>query len=153
MRKPYFPYRKGDPQPLRVQIERRVRFEEVDQLGMVWHGRYASYFEDVRAAAGERYGIGYLDFYHNKVVAPVRIMHMDFLHPLRFNETITIESILHWTEATRINIEYIIRNSEGSLATMGYTVQVLIDGENNLLLIPPPFYREFREKWRKGQLA
>jgi len=153
MRKPYFPYKKGDPQPLRVQVERRVRFEEVDQLGMVWHGRYASYFEDVRSAAGERYGIGYMDFYNNRVVAPVRIIHMDFHHPLRFNETITIESILHWTEAARINIEYIILNSAGRLATTGYTVQVLIDGENNLLLIPPSFYREFREKWRQGQLT
>ena len=94
-----------------------------------------------------------MDFYNNRVVAPVRIIHMDFHHPLRFNETITIESILHWTEAARINIEYIILNSAGRLATTGYTVQVLIDGENNLLLIPPSFYREFREKWRQGQLT
>jgi len=153
MRKPYFSYRKGDPQPLRLQVERRVRFEEVDQLDMVWHGRYASYFEDARSAAGERYGIGYMDFYNNRVIAPVRIIHMDFHHPLRFNETITIESVFHWTEAARINIEYIILNSEGRLATTGYTVQVLIDEKNNLLLIPPPFYREFREKWRQGQLT
>jgi len=152
MRKPYFTQRQGDPQPLRVQVERRVRFEEVDQLGMVWHGRYASYFEDARSVAGERYGIGYMNFYSNRVVAPVRIIHTDFHHPLRFNETITIESILHWTEAARINIEYVIRNREGRVATTGYTVQVFIDEENNLLLVPPPFYQEFREKWRRGQV-
>jgi len=153
MRKPYFPYRKGNPSPLRVQVERRVRFEETDQLAIVWHGRYASFFEDVRSAAGEQYGIGYMDFYNNGVIAPIRIMHMDFHHPLRFNETIAIEGIFHWSDAARINIEYIIRNSEGLLSTTGYTVQVLLDNENNLLLIPPPFYRDFREKWRRGEFS
>ena len=68
MRKPYFPSRKRDPSPLRVTVERRVRFEETDPLAIVWHGRYASYFEDARSAAGEKYGIGYLgplqEWYH-----------------------------------------------------------------------------------------
>jgi acyl-CoA thioester hydrolase len=150
MKKSCFLHKKGDPSPLRVQVERRIRFEETDQLAMVWHGRYASFFEDVRSAAGDRYGIGYMDFYRNGIVAPIRIMHIDYHHPLRFNETITIEGILHWTEAARINIEYHIRNSEGRLSTTGHTVQVFIDQNTDLLLIPPPFYQEFREKWRRG---
>jgi acyl-CoA thioester hydrolase len=153
LRKPYFPLKKGDPPPLRIQVERRVRFEETDQLGIVWHGRYASYFEDARSAAGERYGVGYMDFYKNGIIAPIRIMHTDFHHPLRFNEFFTIEGIFHWTEAARINIEYVIKNSGGHLCTTGYTVQVLLDKNDNLLLIPPPFYRDFREKWRAGQFS
>ena len=151
MRKPYFPFIKDNPAPLRVQVERRVRFEETDQLGIVWHGRYASFFEDARSAAGEKYGIGYPDFYKNEVIAPIRILHTDFHFPLKFNETFVIEGVLHWTEATRINIEYLIWNSDGRLSTTGYTVQVLLDKDEQLFLIPPPFYRDFREKWRAGE--
>ena len=151
MRKPYFPSRKDDPTPLRVTVDRQVRFEETDPLGIVWHGRYASYYEDARSAAGEKYGIGYLDLHRNGIVAPIRIMHSDYHRPLRYHENFTIEGIFHWTEAARIDIEYIIRDKEGLLATTGYTVQIMLDMDGNLLLIPPPFYREFCEKWRAGQ--
>jgi acyl-CoA thioester hydrolase len=152
MRKPYFPSIKGNPLPLRVRVERRVRFEETDQLGIVWHGRYASYFEDARTAAGQKYGIGYLDFYKNRVFAPIRILHTDFHSSLSFDEIFIIEGVLHWTEAARINIEYLIWNQEGRLSTTGYTVQVFLDQDEQLLLNPPPFYRDFREKWRAGEL-
>ncbi|MBA4417515.1 MAG: acyl-CoA thioesterase [Syntrophus sp. (in: bacteria)] len=153
MRKPYFPSNENAPLPLRVTVERRVRFEEVDPLAIVWHGRYASYFEDARNAIGEKYGIGYIDFHGNGVVAPVRIMHIDYHLPLGLNEIVTIEGVLHWTEAARINMEFIIRNSKGIVSTTGFTVQVFLDGNNELLLMRPPFYREFCEKWRTGQIG
>jgi acyl-CoA thioester hydrolase len=152
MRKPYFSPTKNDPPPLRVTVERRVRFEETDPLGIVWHGRYASYFEDGRSAAGKKYGVGYADFLNNGVVAPIRIIHTDFHHPLKFDELFTIEASLHWTDAAKINIEYVIRNDEGLISTTGYTVQIFLDMAGNLLFLSPPFYADFREKWQAGLL-
>jgi len=153
MRRPYFPPQPGDPPSLRVRVERRVRFEEVDALGIVWHGRYAGFFEDARCALGERYGIGYLDFHAHGVAAPIRILHVDYHCPLHFNESFVIEGILPWTEAARINMEFRIWNQKGELSTSGYTVQVFLDQDQQLMLLPPPFYQAFREKWRAGELS
>jgi acyl-CoA thioester hydrolase len=150
--KPYFGKQDGAPEPLRLQLSRRVRFEEVDAIGIVWHGRYASYFEDARSALGERYGIGYLDFYKNGVVAPIKKMHVDYHRPLVFHQEFSIEGILHWSDAARINFEFIIRDDKGSIATTGYSVQVMTDTENNLYMVPPPFYREFCRRWKEGEL-
>ena len=152
MLKDYFFIEKGAPAPLRVEVERKVRFEEVDPLGIVWHGRYASYFEDARAALGDQYGIGYMDFYRNGVRAPVKIFHVDYHQPLRFREKFVIEGILHWSEAARINYEFTIRSSKGEVATTGYTVQVMLDLEDNLFMVPPPFYMEFCNRWKAGEL-
>lgn len=152
MLKPYFPRRPGDPAPLRLAVQREVRFEEVDPLGIVWHGRYPSYFEDARVALGERYGIGYMDFYRQGVLAPIRKMHVDYHRPLRFRDVVTIEGILHWSEAARINYEFVVRDPSGEIATSGYTVQMLMDAEHNLLLIAPEFYREFCARWAAGAL-
>ena len=116
MLKPYFPKCKDQPEPLQVCVERTVRFEEVDPLGIVWHGRYASYFEDARVVLGEKYGIGYMDLFYNGILAPIKNMHIDFKSPLKFKEEVTIEGILHFSEASRINIEYIIRDREGKTA-------------------------------------
>ena len=39
---------------------------------------------------------------------PIRILHTEFLLPLKFNETFVIEGALHWTDAVKMNIEYLI---------------------------------------------
>ena len=149
----YFPAEPGAPAPLRVRVRRQVRFEEVDPLGIVWHGRYPGYFEDARVALGEKYGIGYLDFHRHQVVAPIKQMFIDYHLPLRFQDEFTIEGILHWSEAARINFEFVIRDREERVATSGYTVQLLLDLSGQVMLVPPPFFGEFRERWRAGVLA
>ena len=152
MIKPYFRSREGQPGPLRHQVARRVRFEEVDSLGIVWHGRYVSYFEDGRDAHGETYGIAYSDFYRHGVVVPIKKIHVDFHQPLRLREEMTIEALLHWSEAARINYEFIIRGRDGQVAATGYTVQMMLDLERNLCMIPPSFYVDFLERWKAGEL-
>jgi acyl-CoA thioester hydrolase len=153
MRKPYFPPVKGAPAPLRMTIQRRVRFEEVDSMGIVWHGCYPSYFEDARVALGHRYGISYSDFIREQIPVPVRQMQIDYLGPLRFEDDMDITAILHWSDAARINFEYEIRNAQGPLVCTGYTVQMMLDRDLNILLAPPPFFAEFLQRWKQGELA
>lgn len=153
MNKPYFRIHPGQPAPLRLTVSRTVRFEEVDPLGIVWHGRYPSYFEDARVALGKRFDIGYLDFYNAGVVTPIKKMHVDYHRPLVFEEPFTIEAILHWSEAARMNIELVLRNADAQVTTTGYTVQMMMDKQSNFLLVPPPFYREFCERWQAGEIA
>ena len=153
MNKPYFTRKQGYPDPLRITVPCRVRFEETDPLGIVWHGRYPSYFEDGRVAHGDRYGMGYLECYKNGIVTPIKKMHIDYHRPLKLMEQFTVECILHWSDALRIDYEFIIRGSDNEIATTGYTVQVVLDRDTNaLLLVPPPFVKEFRAKWKAGTL-
>ena len=153
MRKPYFQTPPDAPAPLRNTVSRVVRFEEVDVMGIVWHGRYASFFEDARVALGKKVGLGYLDYYRNGVMTPLKKMHLDYAKPLGFDETITVEAIMHWTEAARIDMEFIVRNAEGEIATRGYTVQLMLDLKGEVLLIPPPFHQEVLNRWRNGEFS
>ncbi|NDV23254.1 acyl-CoA thioesterase [Desulfovibrio sp. JC022] len=151
-RKSYFPKTEGAPQPLRHVVERKVRFEEVDPMNIVWHGRYPSYFEDGRTALGDMYGVGYLDFYRYKVAAPIKKMQVDYIKPLRFGETFSIETLLHWTEAARMNYEFIIRDSAGEKATTGCTVQLFVQ-DDELMMFQPDFFAQLCEKWKAGILT
>lgn len=150
MSRAYFPRQEGAPPPLSVTVERQVRFEEVDPLNIVWHGRYPSFFEDARVAFGEKFGIGYMDCYAQGILTPIKKMHLDYFRPLRFQERFTIEGILHWSAAARLNFEFIIRNQAQEIATTGYTVQMLLDPGMNIMLIPPPFVQDFLDRWEKG---
>lgn len=151
-RKPYFKSIGNSPEPLRSVCQRPVRFEEVDPLGIVWHGRYPSYFEDGREDLGNRFGIGYLDMKANNLAAPIKQMHMDYVQPLRFGDTAHVETLLHYNEAARLNYEFIIRNNAGEITTTGYTVQLFVDGDGELMMFPPDFYAEFLNRWKAGEL-
>jgi acyl-CoA thioester hydrolase len=150
--KPYFKSLEDAPCPLECTVQRKVRFEEVDALGIVWHGRYPSYFEDGRGALGEKYGISYLEFHRNNIIAPIKAMHIDYHKPLTYPDIITIKAILHWSDAARLNIEYTITDNKGELMTTGYTIQLLLDLNKNLHMVLPPFYVEFCRKWKAGEL-
>ena len=153
MRKPYFPAQAGDPAPLRTTVRRQIRFEEVDPMGIVWHGRYPGFFEDARVALGTRHGIGYEEFFRHDVPAPIRKLQIDYLNPLRFREEIEIEAILHWSDAARLDFEFVIRGADSGVTATGCTVQLMLESTGELLLVPPPFVRAFRERWQAGALA
>ena len=149
--KTYFEHQHGEPEPLGATRSRRIRFEDVDVLGMVWHGRFPSFLEDGRIAIGDAYGFNYHIFRANQTVAPVVQMHLDYRVPLRFGRTITIEAMLHWSESARVNISYTIRNQAADVAATGYTVQLLTEPDGTTMLLPPQWLVDFRDKWRAGE--
>ncbi len=150
MRKEYFPPVAGGPPPLRTTVSRVVRFEEVDPMGIVWHGRYVSFFEDARVALGRQYGVGYMDFIEHDVPVPIKQLGVDYRKPLRFGDAFSVEAVLHWAESARINFEFIVRDQAEAITTTGYSVQLMLDRELNLLLEPPPFYQAFLDRWAAG---
>ncbi len=152
MKKPYFKSNKNDPLPLSITVTRRIRFEEVDMLQIAWHGHFASFFEDARIELGKHHRIGYMDLYAHGILAPLKTIHVDYIHPLRFMEDITIEGILHYSQASRINSEYIIRNSGNNVAATGFTVQMMLDTNFELFLTQPDYYRDFCDRWKAGRL-
>lgn len=153
MRKEYFKIDPEAPAPLTAEVKRTVRFQEVDMLGIVWHGHYASYFEDARLAVGGKYGVAYQDFYREQVAAPIRKFHADYFYPLFFGKEYSIKVRLHYTDAARINHDFFIYNEEGTLCTSGYSVQMFMHPvTQELLLAPPPFFQSFLDNWRDGNL-
>ena len=155
---PYFkPEKTADggppPAPLHYTVERAARFEEVDALGVVWHGRYPSYFEDARVAFGETYGISYYDFRDAGLIVPVKQMGVDYAKPLRFAQRCRVTAFLHWSEGARINFSYRITDMDGGLLTTGYTVQLFLDTELRVFMFKPGFYADFCARWQAGTLS
>ena len=58
-------------QTLRAEKEINIRFNEVDSMGIVWHGNYATYFEDAREVFGRLYHLEYLYIFEKGYFAPL----------------------------------------------------------------------------------
>jgi len=147
--KRYFKSNLEDPESLSAVAIRRIRFEEVDMLGIVWHGNYVSFLDDGRIAFGDKYGLSYMAMKEEGVAAPIVQMHLDYISPVYFDNVLEIEAILHWSDSLRLNFEYKL-TCEGRQVARGYTIQLFVDMEGNLIIIPPNLIKEFRHKWKKG---
>ena len=50
---------------LTAETTLKIRFSEVDSMGVVWHGSYVKYLEDAREAFGAQHGLSYLFVFDN----------------------------------------------------------------------------------------
>ncbi|MCX6204786.1 MAG: acyl-CoA thioesterase [Bacteroidetes bacterium] len=130
-----------------VKTEIRVRFNEADPLGIVWHGHYIRFFEDGREAFGSVHGLGYLDVYNEGYVTPIVSVHCDFKRPLRYGDTVIVEATYVNSESAKLKFIYRLYNAKNNeLVATGSTIQVFLEKKlSTLQLTNPPFF----EKWKK----
>jgi acyl-CoA thioesterase FadM len=64
-----------------------------------------------------------------------------------------VETLLHWHEGARLNMEYKLYDSEERLACRAYSIQMMLDLSGRILLESPSFFRDVQERWRDGRLS
>lgn len=132
---------------LKDRAEVRVRFGEVDSMGIVWHGNYVKYIEEGRESFGHKYGISYLDIYANDVMAPVVKMNIEFKKQVQYGDRLVIETEYIDNESAKIVFNYrIFRKSDNELMATATTTQVFIDLKKEMLLYPPQFAIDWKRK-------
>ncbi len=129
----------------------KVRFNEADPLGIVWHGHYLRYFEDGREAFGERYNLSYLEMYKLGYIAPLVSVHCDFKRSLKYGDIAIVETTYVYNPAAKLNFHYKIFDpvSQAILAD-GYSVQVFLQRDTNELQLSCP---DFFEIWKKKHIV
>lgn len=132
---------------LKDRAEVKVRFGEVDSMGIVWHGNYVKYIEEGRESFGKKYGISYLDIYAQGVMAPVVNMNIDYKKQVKYGDVLIIETEFVDTRAAKIIFNFkIFRKSDNELVVTAQTTQVFIDMNREMVLYPPQFVLDWKKK-------
>ncbi len=129
-----------------ISQEVRVRFNETDSMGIVWHGNYITYFEDGREAFGREHGISYLDVQASGYTTPIVKSSCEHKLSLRYGDVARVETTILDTPAAKIIFRYTIYNAKNEIACIGETTQVFLDSSGNLMITNPPFYEEWKKK-------
>ena len=118
-------------------------------MHIVWHGEYIRYFEDGRESFGRHYGLEYMDVYNRGYVIPIVEINCQYKQPLVVSDEAIIETRYIHTNAAKILFDYIIRRaSDETIVATGSSIQVfLLRDTNELELLNPAFYTEWKEKW------
>ncbi|MDI9357233.1 MAG: thioesterase family protein [Chitinophagaceae bacterium] len=111
------------------QTQVRVRYSETDQMGYVYYGHYASYYEVARVEALRSLGIAYKDMEHS-VLMPVIEYTAKYLKPALYDEVLQIQVSIPAMPKAKIVFHYAVYNEKGELINTAETVLVFVHKES-----------------------
>lgn len=117
----------------------RVRYAETDQMGVVYHGNYAQYFEMGRVEWLRNLGISYKWMEENGVMLPVVSLELNYKKPARYDDILRIKTKLKSQSTVKIEFDYEIYNEQNHLLTTGYSMLVFVDMKTGRPIVPPKY--------------
>ncbi|MFD1002242.1 acyl-CoA thioesterase [Ohtaekwangia kribbensis] len=127
----------------------RVRYGETDQMGYVYYGFYAMYYEVARVEAMRQLGLSYKDVEAMGVMMPVLENHSKYMAPGRYDELLRIVTTIREKPTIKIKFEYEIFNEENKLINRGETLLVFVDKKTNRPCRPPEAMEKLLEPFFK----
>ncbi|MBM4330431.1 MAG: acyl-CoA thioesterase [Deltaproteobacteria bacterium] len=125
------------------ETEIKVRFNEVDSWGIVWHGHYIAWFEVGRMALLGKFHLLPRDFTQMGYIAPVVDLKCLYKEPARLDEEILIRtSVVKPTKAALTFRFQVLRKKDGKLLASGEETQVLLTLDGRMLYIIPQDLKE-----------
>ena len=109
----------------------RVRYNETDQMGVVYHGNYASYFEVARTEWLRNLGVTYKEMEENGTMLPVISLSFKFLKSAMYDDLLTISVSLRKKPMVKIEFDYEIINQNKEKISTGNSVLAFVDMKTN----------------------
>ena len=115
----------------------RVRYGETDQMGYVYYGYYAMYYEVARVESLRRLGLTYREIEAMGIIMPVLENKSQFIKPGRYDELLKIVTFIKERPGVRITFEYEIFNEAGLLINKGETLLAFVNQKSGRPCRPP----------------
>ena len=120
----------------------RVRYAETDQMGVVYHGNYAQYFEMGRVEWLRNMGVSYKWMEENGIMLPVVSLNMNYKKPARYDDLLRVKTIYKNQTSVKIEFDYEIYNELNELLTIGNSILVFVDMKTGRPTLPPDYINE-----------
>ncbi|WP_158828282.1 acyl-CoA thioesterase [Mucilaginibacter lacusdianchii] len=121
----------------------RVRYGETDQMGYMYYGNYAEFFEVGRVEMLRSLGLTYRWMEETGIMMPVLEMKCKYLKPALYDEEISIQVSMEKMPGVKIHFKYELFNEKSELIHVGETLLAFINMKNNRPSLPP---QEFLDK-------
>jgi len=115
----------------------RVRYGETDQMGYMYYGNYAEFYEVGRVEMLRSLGLTYSGMEQSGIMMPVLELNCKYLKPALYDEEISVKVIMDKMPGIRIHFRYELSNENGELINTGETLLVFINMKTNRPCLPP----------------
>lgn len=123
---------------LSAELTLITSFQDADPMGVIYHGNYFRFFEEVRRLLMEKINYNYRDMIESGYAWPVIDSYVKYVRPIPFNHEIRITAKLtDWENYLRV--DYVIYDKKtGQRMTKGYTRQVAVDMKTEEMCFASP---------------
>jgi len=125
----------------------RVRYAETDQMGYVYYGNYATYYEVARVEMLRSLDFSYKSLEASGVMMPVLELKCKYIRPAKYDDMLSINVKIEQKPTTRMIFQYEIYNEEKTLLNIGETTLVFIDMKTGKVCEMPPVMQELLNKY------
>ncbi len=118
----------------------RVRYGETDQMGYVYYGNYALYYETGRVEMLRSLGMSYRSMEEQGIMLPVLSLNCKYIRPAKYDDLLTVTTQLIELPNTRICFNYEIHNEEQTLVNKGDTTLVFVNKATGKPMLAPTWF-------------
>lgn len=127
---------------IQFSTKTRIRYGETDQMGVVYHGNYAQYFEIARTEWLRSLGITYKNMENEGIMLPVISLSFKFLDSAKYDDIITINISIKKPPVVKIEFDYEILNERGTLLTTGNSILAFMNMKTRKPMKCPDYISE-----------
>jgi acyl-CoA thioester hydrolase len=120
----------------------RVRYSETDQMGYVYNGNYAQYYEVGRVEMLRSLGMTYGKMEETGIMLPLLELKCKFIKPALYDQEITIKTYMKELPGVRMLFDYELFNEKEELINIGATTLVFFDMVKKKPCPPPGYFLE-----------
>lgn len=131
----------------------RVRYGETDQMGYVYYGNYAEFYEVARVEMLRSLGLSYKWMEETGIMMPVLELKCKYIKPAYYDDLITIKVVIKERPATRIKFNYELYNEKNELINLGETTLVFVNIESKRPTLGPDKFMEKLEAFFENEQA
>ena len=105
----------------------RVRYAETDQMGYVYYGNYAQYFEVGRVEFLRSNDYSYKKLEDEGVMMPVVEMNIKYKRPAKYDDLLTVQSSIVEFSSKRVVFKQEVYNENEKILTEGTVELAFVD--------------------------
>ena len=114
---------------MKSKINIQLRYSDTDQMGVIYHANYLSFFEQGRTKLLKDYGINYYDIEAKGIIFPVHDIKITYQNAIRIDEAITVITTIKEMSDVKIVFNHQIINDDNERKAKGESTIVAVDKE------------------------
>lgn len=132
----------------------RVRYEETDQMGFVYHGKYFTWFEVGRTELFRDMDLPYTALEKRGIRLPVTEADCKYRRSARYDDILTVRTVITKLTPVRIHFGYQLLSEDGQVMAHGATFHAFVDSTGrpvNLSKKDPELWHQMMSTLEKGE--
>ena len=118
----------------------RIYYQDTDQMGVVYYGNYARYYEIGRTEMIRDLGFTYKRLEEMGIMLPARSLQINYLKSAYYDDLLTVRTIVDTIPKVKLPIKTEIYNEKGELINSGEVVLVFFSALTNKPVAAPKFF-------------